>query len=190
MAGLSVTRLRSRSSAPQFDLEFGIREHDDGTHLSFAYDADLFEAATIERIVGHFQTLLEGIVADPERRISDLPLLTESERHQLLVGWNDTKRDYPNDKCIHQLFEEQVERSPDAKALVYEDQQLTYEELSRRANQLAHYLRKQGVGPEVLVGICMERSLELIVGLLGILKTGGAYVPLDPTYPNNGLHTS
>ncbi|MFQ5906231.1 MAG: amino acid adenylation domain-containing protein, partial [bacterium] len=128
-----------------------------------------------------------GIVADPEQRLSKLPLLTEAERHQLLVEWNDTRTDYPGDSCIHQLFEAQVERTPEKIAVVFEDHQLTYSELNARANQLAHYLRKSGVGPEVLVGICVERSLEMVIGLLGILKAGGAYVPLDPTYPRERL---
>ena len=115
------------------------------------------------------------------------PLLTEAERHQLLVEWNNTATDYPKDQCIHQLFEAQVERTPDAVALIFEQQCLTYRELNQRANRLAHYLRQLGVGPEVLVGICMERSLEMVVGLLGILKAGGAYVPLDPAYPKQRL---
>lgn len=135
----------------------------------------------------HFQTLLQGIVANPDQRISDLPMLTEPEKHRLLVEWNDTGRDYPKDKCIHQLFEEQVERTPEAIAVVLEDQELTYGELNRRANQLEHYLKKLGVGPEALVAIWMERSIEMIVGLLGILKAGGAYVPLDPNYPKERL---
>jgi amino acid adenylation domain-containing protein/non-ribosomal peptide synthase protein (TIGR01720 family) len=135
----------------------------------------------------HFQTLLEGIVANPQQRVSQLPLLTEQERHQLLVEWNNTTKEYPNDKCIHQLFEEQVERAPDAIAVVFEGEQLTYRELNQRANQLAHHLRVLGVEPEVLVGICVERSLYMVVGLLGILKAGGAYVPLDPTYPSERL---
>jgi aspartate racemase len=138
---------------------------------------------------------MEGIVTNPERRLLDLPLLTVTERHQLLVEWNDTSRDYPKDLCIHRLFEAQAERTPNAVAVVFpstgsghsEDQQLTYSELNCRANQLAHYLKKRGVGPEVLVGICMERSLDMVVGLLGILKAGGAYVPLDPSYPKERL---
>jgi amino acid adenylation domain-containing protein len=116
-----------------------------------------------------------------------LPLLTEGERHQLLIEWNDTHRDYPKDKCIHELFEEQVEKTPDAIAVVFEDQQLTYRELNTRANQLAHYLQRLGVGPESLVALCVERSIEMIVGLLGVLKAGGAYVPLDPSYPKERL---
>ena len=125
--------------------------------------------------------------ADPQQRISDLPLLTKAEKHQLLVKWNDTKRDDPSDKCIHQLFEEQVARTPEAAAVVFEDQQVTYRELNNRANQLAHYLQKFSVGPEVLVGICVERSIEMVVGLLGILKAGGAYLPLHPSYPKDRI---
>ena len=159
----------------------------DGLKAEIEYNPDLFESATITRILGHFQTLLAGIVANPDQAISELPLLTEAEKHQLLIEWNDTKTDYPQDKCIHQLFEAQVEKTPDAIAVVFEDQQLTYRELNRRANQLAHYLQKLGVGPEVLVGICVERSIEMVVGLLGILKAGGAYVPLDPSYPRERL---
>ena len=138
-------------------------------------------------MLGHFQTLLEGIVAHPEHRLTDLPLLTEAERHQILVEWNDTTADYPQDTCLHELFEAWAEQTPDAVAVVCNAQQLTYSALNRRANQLAHYLRALGVGPEVCVGLCMERSLELVVGLLGILKAGGAYVPLDPTYPKERL---
>jgi amino acid adenylation domain-containing protein len=134
-------------------------------------------------MLGNFQTLLEGIVANPQQRLSDLPLLTAAEQHQLLVEWNNTTKEYPQDKCIHQLFEAQVEQAPNAVAVVFEGEQLTYRELNARANQLANYLQVLGVGPEVLVGICVERSLEMLVGLLGILKAGGAYVPLDPAYP-------
>jgi len=115
------------------------------------------------------------------------PLLTDAEQHQVLVEWNDTRLDYPKEVCIHELFETQVEQTPEAIAVVFEDEQLTYDELNCRANQLAHYLQKLGAGPEVLVGICLERSLEMIVGVLGILKTGGAYVPLDSTYPKDRL---
>ena len=153
----------------------------------FEYNADLFDTATIERMAGHWQRLLEGIVEDPSLQLSALPLLTEAQSRQLAVEWNNTAAGYPLDVCIHQLFEAQVERTPDAVALVYEDTQLTYRELNRRANQLAHYLQQLGVKPEMLVGLCLERSLEMIVGLLGILKAGGAYVPLDPTYPPERL---
>jgi amino acid adenylation domain-containing protein len=147
----------------------------------------LFDQTTIERMVAQFQTLLEGIVRNPEQRISQLPLLSEAEKQQLLVTWNDTRKDYPKDKCLHELFETQVEKTPDAIALVFEDQQIPYRELNQHANQLAHHLRKLGVGPETLVGICIERSIEMIVGLLGILKAGGAYLPLDPSYPKERI---
>ena len=171
----------------KFDLAFDMVEKSERIYFLVDYATDLFDAATIERLVGHWRVLLEGIVADPEQRISQLPLLTEAERHQLLVEWNDTAVEYPRDQCIHQLFEEQVERSPEATALVYEAQQLTYGELNARANRLAHHLRTLGVGPEVLVGVCLERSIELVVAMLAILKAGGAYVPLDPSYPAERL---
>ena len=116
-------------------------------------------------------SLREGIVTNPNQALSEIPLLTDAEKHQLLVEWNDTRIDYPSDKCIHELFETQVAKTPDAIAVVFADQQLTYRELNSRANQLAHYLRKLSVGPETLVGICMERSMEMIVGLWGILKS-------------------
>src|SRR5207237_6521713 len=131
--------------------------------------------------------LLDGIVADPSQRLSALPLLTEVERQQLLVEWNGTASDYPKSQCVHQLFEAQVERASDAVALVFENEYLTYRELNRRANQLAHRLQRLGVGPEVMVGLCMDRSFEMVVSLLGILKAGGAYVPLDPSYPKERL---
>ncbi|MGK7894453.1 MAG: amino acid adenylation domain-containing protein, partial [Xenococcus sp. (in: cyanobacteria)] len=171
----------------QFDLSVEMMEAGNSILGVFHYNTDLFDATTIQRLEGHFQTLLQAIVAHPEAEVGKLPLLTEAELHQLLVEWNDTKVDYPQDKCIHELFEEQVAKTPDAVAVVFEEEQLTYQELNNRANQLAHYLQKLGVGPEVLVGICVERSLEMIVGLLGILKAGGAYVPIDPSYPPERL---
>jgi non-ribosomal peptide synthetase component F len=164
-----------------------MEETERGLKGRLEYSTDLFEARRITRTIGHFQNLLKGIVAAPEQRISELPLLSEAEQHQLLVQWNDTWTEYPLNQCIHQLFEAQVERSPDAVAVVFEDEQLTYQELNSRANKIARYLQKLGVGPEVLVGICVERSLEMVVGLLGILKAGGAYVPLDPAYPKQRL---
>ena len=151
--------------------------------LGWEYNTDLFDADTIERINGNFQTLLTNIIADPQQRISELPLLTANEQQQLLVEWNNTQITYPQDKCIHHLFEEQVERTPDAVAVIFEQQQLTYRELNNRANQLAHYLQSLGVKPESLVGLCVERSLEMVIGLLAIQKAGGAYVPIDPNDP-------
>ncbi|ODH00206.1 hypothetical protein A4S05_34205 [Nostoc sp. KVJ20] len=184
---LSVSGLPIEITTSKFDLTLSMENTPNGLFGWWEYNADLFDSSTIERMTGHFLTLLEAIVANPSERISQLPMLTASEQQQLLVEWNDTSVDYPQDKCIHQLFEEQVERTPDAVAVVFENQQLTYHELNSRANQLAHYLRSLGVGADVLVGICVERSLEMLVGLLGILKAGGAYVPLDPEYPQERL---
>ncbi len=167
----------------KFDLILYMIESSNSlVNTSIEYNTDLFEEATITRMIGHFQMLLEGIVANPLQPIYALPLLTEAEQQQLLA-WNDTTTDYPRDKTIVDLFEEQVKKTPDAVAVVFEEQQLTYSELNSKANQLAHYLQTLGVKPEVLVGICVVRSTEMVIGLLGILKAGGAYVPLDPTYP-------
>lgn len=171
----------------QFDLTLEVIQASESLFAAFKYNTDLFDANTIERMAGHFQTMLEGILAQPEQLISQLPLLTKAEQQQLLVECNHTQTEYPQDQCIHQLFEEQVERTPDAVAVVFDSQQLTYRQLNERANQLANYLRTLGVKPEVLVGICVERSLEMVVGLLGILKAGAAYVPLDPNYPDERL---
>ncbi|MFM7791730.1 MAG: AMP-binding protein, partial [Microcystis panniformis] len=131
--------------------------------------------------------LLQAILLNPKANVKELPLLTPKEREQLLISWNNTKTYYPQEQCIHQLFEAQVKRTPDAIAVVFEEQSLTYSELNCRANQLAHYLQTLGVEPEVLVGISVERSLEMIIGLLAILKAGGAYLPLAPDYPNERL---
>ncbi|MEH2172557.1 amino acid adenylation domain-containing protein [Nostoc sp.] len=187
LAGLTISSLPIQSAVAKFDLTLSLQNTATGLVGLWEYNADLFDAATIERMSGHFQTLLEGIVANPQERISQLPLLTEVEQQQLLVEWNDTQSNYSQDKCIHQLFEEQVKRTPNAVAVVFEDQQLTYQQLNSRANQLAHYLKSLGVAADVLVGLCVERSLEMVVGLLGILKAGGAYVPLDPEYPQDRL---
>ena len=173
LPNLTLTPLEMKSITAKFDLTLSMMETEQGLQGMWEYNSDLFDPQTIARMVGNFQNLLEGIVANPEQRISDLPLLSEAERHQLLVEWNDTQAEYPQDKCIHQLFEEQVERTPEAVAVVFEQEQLTYGKLNKRANQLAHYLQSLGVGPEVLVGICVERSIDMVVGLLGILKAGG-----------------
>ncbi|MFN6483321.1 MULTISPECIES: non-ribosomal peptide synthetase [unclassified Nostoc] len=171
----------------QFDLTLAVWDTKEGLIGSWEYNSDLFEPDTIARMTSHFQTLLAAIIANPNQLIGELPLLSQQERHQLLVEWNDTYTPYPKSKCIHELFEEQVEKTPNAVAVVYEDESLTYQQLNERANQLAHYLRSLGVKPEVLVGICIERSPLMLVGLLGILKAGGAYVPLDPAYPQERL---
>jgi len=188
LQGVAVEWLPGLNHRARFDLEMSLwTQPDKSLRGSLVYSTDLFEAAFIERLVGHFRTFLAGIVADPGQPIGQLPLLTEAERHQLLVEWNDTRTEYPLDRCVHELFEAQVERVPDAVAVAFEDQKLTYRELNSRANRLAHYLRQCGVGPEVCVGVCMARSLEMVVGLLGILKAGGAYVPLDPAYPKDRI---
>ncbi|MEH2045162.1 MAG: amino acid adenylation domain-containing protein [Nostoc sp.] len=152
------------------------------------YNTDLFDRATINQMLEHFKTLLSAIVANPEERITNLPLLSEVELHQVLVEWNNTQADYPQNKCIHQLFEEKVQQYPDSIAVNFANKELTYQELNTCSNKLAHHLQKIGVGSEVLVGICISQSIEMIIGLLGILKAGGAYVPLDPSYPEERLN--
>ena len=187
LADISMTPEIIEQGTAKFDLNLLMFETQQGIIGSLEYNTDLFEADTIARMTDHFQILLEAIVSNPNHRVRELPLLTEAERHQLLVEWNDTQTGYPQDKCIHQLFEEQLQRNPDAVAVVFGNQQLTYQQLNTQANQLAHYLYSLGVKADVLVGICVERSVEMIVGILGILKAGGAYVPLDPEYPTERL---
>ncbi len=187
LTGLDVEQFDLHNGTAKFDLKLDVFEDRNGLRAILEYSTDLFEDVTISRMIGHFQTLLQGIVANPNLRLSELPLLTRAEQSRLLVEWNDSKKDYPTVKGIHELFEAQVERTPDAVAVVFEDRGLTYRELNQRANQLAHYLGNLGVGPDVLVGICAERSLEMVIGLLGILKAGAAYVPLDPGYPKERL---
>jgi amino acid adenylation domain-containing protein len=188
LPGLSLSYLDAETNTTLFDLTLSMSETPKGLSGTIEYRSELFKGSTIERMVAHFQVLLEEIIAHPEVKVSQLPILTVAERQQLLVEWNNTKVEYPQEQCIHELFEEQVEKTPDAVALVYEDQYLTYRELNNRANQLAHYLQQEhGVQAEVLVGICVKRSVEMVVGLLGILKAGGAYLPLDPSYPTERL---
>ncbi|OPF20219.1 non-ribosomal peptide synthetase [Microcystis aeruginosa KW] len=175
----------------KFDLSLVLEEieTEKGAYLEgfWEYDSDLFTPERINRMVGHFQTLLKGIVANPQQTIGELPLLTESEKQQLLVEWNQTQTSYPDHYCIHQLFEEQVVKTPDAIAVIDGEKSLTYEQLNQKANQLAYYLQNLGVKTEDLVGICIERSVLMIIGLLGILKAGAAYIPLDPNYPSERL---
>ncbi|MDF5736629.1 MULTISPECIES: amino acid adenylation domain-containing protein [unclassified Nostoc] len=187
LPGITLTPELVERGTAQFDLSLSIWATQKGLMGSWEYNSDLFKADTIARMTLHFQTLLEAIVAAPDQRVGELPLLTEKEQHQLLVEWNNTQTDYPNNKCIHQLFEQQVQRTPNAVAVEEGTQKLTYEQLNTHANKIAHYLQTLGVEPEVLVGICVERSLLMVVGLLGILKAGGAYVPLDPAYPSERL---
>jgi amino acid adenylation domain-containing protein len=166
-----------------FELFINAVELDDKIVLECQYNTNLFDRATIERRLAEFETLLLGIIANPAQLISQLPLLTTAAKQQLLVDWNATQADYPESKCLHQLVESQAQLTPDAVAVVFDGQQLTYSELDLQANQVANYLIGLGVQPATLVGICVERSLAMVVGLLGILKSGAAYVPIDPHYP-------
>ncbi len=183
LAGVKFALQESPVPATMVDLSLEVNETERGTGGRLNYRFELWERSSIERLVGQFVRLLEAMVADPDQKLSELPLLSESERRQLLVEWNDTAVDYPADRCVHELFEQQVASTPDAVAVVCGDQQLSYRELNQRANQLAHHLRALGVGAETLVGLCLERSAELIIGILGILKAGGAYLPLDADDP-------
>ena len=187
LAGVGVEELDAETGTAKLDLRMEARETPEGLSFSIRYSTDLFDATRIKRMLAHYRNLLEGIVADPARRISALPLLTVGERRQLLVEWNDTAREYPREKCLHQLFEEQAARTPDAVAVVYENDALTYAEMNAQANRLARHLRALGVGADTPVGVMMERSIELPVALLGVLKAGGAYVPVDPTYPRERI---
>ncbi|HYO58358.1 non-ribosomal peptide synthetase, partial [Archangium sp.] len=184
---LSFVPLDTEGGVTPCDLVLRLSEGPGGLCGALEYDAELFRAATIARMVERFQRLLEGIAATPGRRVSELPLLPRQEQHLLLEEWNDARLPAPPDICAHQLFEAQVQRTPDAVAVTFEGAQLTYAELERRANQLAHHLRSLGVGSETRVGLCVERSLEMVVGILGTLKAGGAYVPLDPAVPAERL---
>ncbi|BDI18009.1 hypothetical protein ANSO36C_38110 [Nostoc cf. commune SO-36] len=187
LPGLKLSLFDFDNKIAKLDLEFHLWRDLETLKGEVVYSTDLFDQSTITRMLGHFQILLESIVVNPKQCISDLALLTEKERQQLLIDWNDTKKSYPDNKCFHQLFEAQVKQTPDATALVFGNQQITYKELNIRSNQLAHYLQKIGVETETLVGICVERTPEMIIGLLGILKAGGAYLPLDPSYPQERL---
>ncbi|MDY6838555.1 MAG: amino acid adenylation domain-containing protein [Thermodesulfobacteriota bacterium] len=187
LSGVTVTPMEVDTGTSKFDLILFVAEGEDGLRGTVEYNTDLFHKTTIARMLGHYERLLEAIVSDPDQRVGALPLLTAPERHQLLVEWNNTRTEYPGKQWVHQLFESQVERTPDAVAVVFGDQQITYDELNRRANRLAWYLRRLGVGPDVLVGICLERSLDMVAALLAVLKAGGGYVPLDPSYPRERL---
>ncbi|HEY9747315.1 MAG TPA: amino acid adenylation domain-containing protein [Allocoleopsis sp.] len=198
LPGLMLSPWKLDVGTARFDLEFHLWEQTQGLSglwdtpqegLSgfVAYSTELFEPATITRMIEHFQTLLEGIIANPEQQIAELPILSAAEQQQLLVEWNQTQVEYNRDACIHDLFAAQATQTPDAIAVVFGDQQLTYRELDQRGNQLAHYLQQLGVGPETLVGICVDRSLDILVAILGVWKAGAAYVPLDPEYPRDRL---
>ncbi|MEG4815829.1 amino acid adenylation domain-containing protein [Microcoleus sp. K5-D4] len=185
---LSLNCQQIHSGTANFDLTLELEATATAIRGWFEYSLDLFEAATIARMARHFQNLLEGIVANPSARLSDLPLLAETERQQLVFEWNNTGVNYSPNECVHRLFEAQAAKTPDAVAVRFECQSLTYQELNNRANQLAHYLHYCGVKPDAIVGVYLERSLDAIVGILGVLKAGGAYLPLDPNYSKERLN--
>ena len=172
----------------KFELTLSVNEDGAGGLTgTLEYSSDLFDRSTVERLAGHLRVLLENMAAQPQARLAELGLLTAAERRQLLVEWNDTRADYPAGACLHTLVERQVERSPDAVAVVFQDQEVSYGDLNRRANRLAHALMERGVGPETRVGLFLERSPEMVVALLAVLKAGGVFVPLDPDHPGERL---
>jgi amino acid adenylation domain-containing protein len=175
------------SPAPQPELALSLSHASEGVEALITYNAELFDAGMIARLLLHYQELLKSAAANPDQRLGTLPLVTAAERRQLLTDWNSTKREYPQDQCLHQLIEAQARRTPDAIAVAFADRQLSYHELNGRANWIARRLQKLGVGPDVLVGLCVERSPEMFIGMLAILKAGGAYVPLEPTEPDERL---
>ena len=186
MSNIEISLLDDETEVSPFDLSFDVTERADGLVCILEYNTDLFDAATVSRMLNHFAVLLDAAVTDPSASLSGLPLLTDKERHQLFQ-WNQTRGDFPHDRCVHELFEEQAVRAPEAVALVCGNERLTYAELNTRANQLAHHLRAYGVDAEVRVGILLERSVEMAVALLAILKAGGGYVAFDPSYPTERL---
>ncbi|MBV9265441.1 MAG: amino acid adenylation domain-containing protein, partial [Acidobacteriaceae bacterium] len=183
LAGVEFESMQIHNGTTKFDIAMFLVERPEGLSCWAEYSTDLFDAATIRRFLGHYQVLLEAIIENTERRISELPLLTEAEQHQLLAEWNKPSTHFLSDICVHNAFERQVERTPNKIAVICEDHELTYAELNRRSNQLAHRLCAMGVSPETLVALCMERSLDMLVGILAILKAGGGYLPVDPAYP-------
>jgi surfactin family lipopeptide synthetase A len=187
LAGLTPSLVSLDRGMTHVDLTLRVQEAAGGLRAIIEYSTDLFEAPTIERMAVHWRSLLEAMAAAPGRRLSELTLLTEAERRQLLVEWNQTAADLPRAARVHELIEAQAGRTPEATALTFEHQRLNYRELDRRANQTAHHLRGLGIGPGARVGVCVERSLEMVNALLGILKAGAAYVPLDPSFPKDRL---
>ncbi|MBS0264114.1 MAG: amino acid adenylation domain-containing protein, partial [Planctomycetes bacterium] len=189
LPGLQIAAVPLEATCAKFDLTLSLTEQDNTCRGTLNYNADLFAPTRMARLIGHYLVLLEGIVADPTRAISQLPLLTAAESQQLLIDGNQTTVDDCRDTCVHDLFAAQAQRTPDAIAIVCQKQTLTYGDLERQANQLAQYLVSRGVGPQVLVGVCVERSPQMVVTLLAILKAGAAYVPLDPGYPAERIRT-
>lgn len=187
LEGITIETLQIDRHGSQFDLTMSITDLPFEKFISVEYNADLFEARTIKRLMAHYFNLLEGIVSDPMQAITHLPMLDEVEKCQLLTEWNNTQREFPDKACIHELFEAQVQIAPDKIALIFEDQSLTYAQLNMKANQIAHFLHGKGIRRGDLVGIHIPRSLDLMVAVLGILKSGAVFVPLDPSYPASRL---
>ncbi|WP_143292844.1 non-ribosomal peptide synthetase, partial [Burkholderia pseudomallei] len=186
--GLTIRAVETPLQTAQFELTLSLQEAGDDIVGHLNYASALFDESTVRRYVTYWRRLLEGMTAGAaDQTIVGLPLLDEAERKQVVYAWNATERDYPIEQCIHQLFEAQVDRKPEAIALTFDGQRLSYAELNARANRLAHYLQGRGVGPDRLVALCAERGIEMVVGLLAILKAGGAYVPLDPAYASDRL---
>ena len=183
LPGIRIRSLPRKTATSKFDLTLNVHQVSQGLTASVEYSTDLFEPKTITRMLGHLERLFEEVVAAPDRRLSAISLLSSDERRQVLVDWNQTDRPFPADRCVHQLFESQAAQRPEATAVEDGSECLTYKELNHRANRVARYLRRRGVGPEVRVGVALERSADLIVALLAVLKAGGAYVPLEPSYP-------
>ena len=188
LSQVTMTLLQDDSTTAAFDLTLDVTERGAAMDCLLEYSTEIFEPSTAQRILNHYMNLLEAIVVNPHQRVRELPLLTQSEREQLLVEWNNTAGKHDYETCVHRLFEAQAEAKPEALAVVFGEQRVTYAELNGRANQLAHYLKELGVGPETCVGILLERSTEMAVALLGILKAGGAYVAFDPSYPTDRLN--
>ncbi|HEU0054455.1 MAG TPA: condensation domain-containing protein, partial [Longimicrobium sp.] len=187
LPGLTPRRQDAESGTGKFDLALAVTTHAEGISGVLEYAADLFERTTVRRMLGHLERLLEEAASAPDARLSALDILRAEERALVVETWNRTEAAFPSDRCIHDLIEDQATRTPDAVAVVFEDDSLTYRALDERANRLAHHLVRLGVGPEVRVGLCLERSLEMVVSILAVLKAGGAYVPLDPGYPRERL---
>ncbi len=188
VAGLRMSSVGSKALTSRLEMEMHLWETKDGLAGQLVYSTDRFDGARIARMAGHYCRILKAVSTQPDRRLSELPLLTDEEQKRLLVEWNQNATEYPRDKRVHQLFERQAQKQPNAIALCSDRETISYDELNGRANQFAAYLRDHGIGVGTRVGICMERSPEMICGILGILKAGAAYVPLDPSYPKERLN--
>ena len=187
LPGVEATPKFVSTRTAKFDLSLTLERSGEGWTAATEHNTDLFDADRMQRMLGHWRIILESIAANPDQHVSEISCLTPAEQQQIVLDWNRTERDHPHDKCVHELFEEQAKRTPDAMAVEFEGNRMTYGKLDSRANRLAMHLRALGVGPDVLVGLCLERSLDLVAAMLGILKAGGAYVPLDPKYPKERI---